>query len=746
MPLPIITVKNQLLLALEKKTPVVLKAPTGTGKSTQVPQYALDSGLFKKTILVLEPRRIAARMLAFRVASERGEKVGETVGFQTRFESAVSKKTKIRFITEGILPRMMLSDPKLESVSMVIFDEFHERSLSTDLGLALIKKLKNSDRPDLGVVVMSATIESEELQEYLQTDSVISMDEQLHPVTVDYRPPRAKESLWDAAAAAVRRICEDRDGDILVFMPGAYEIRKTVRAIESTVRKQKLQVYPLYGNLSVERQNAVMEPSDKRKVIVATNIAETSLTIPGIRHVIDSGLARIPRYDPARGFDSLHVHNISMASVKQRTGRAGREAQGSCIRLWKKSIDTTRPKHTDPEIIRVDMTETVLYMRMLGIADPLRFDWLRHPPAAALREAEKTCRDLALIDLETGEITSQGSLIASLPMHPRLAMILTRCAQRGAPEWGALAAAILSERPITTSKQALRNVMRDHGVQNDFVASALLIEEAHKRNYDPTACGDIGVNGSACRQVLRTQQFFNEMIYLHPQVSISESEEPKHIILAKAVAHAYPDHLAKRRDQGTLVCDIAGCGRGELAQESVVRKAPLLIAADIRETGNKQGRPSRTVLSLACEVKREWLEEMFPKRWETERVPVWNNIKKEVQGRERTCCMGVIIEEKNSDLVDQEALSNTLARNIIERKLKLSGWNKEAEELIGRIKKASEQNPEAAFPSFDKDNRQRAVYRLCKGHSRYAEVKSKPAAPVIWEMLTDQQRIILERS
>ncbi|MFP4418083.1 MAG: hypothetical protein ACLFSB_12495, partial [Chitinispirillaceae bacterium] len=311
---------------------------------------------------------------------------------------------------------------------------------------------------------------------------------------------------------------------------------------------------------------------------------------------------------------------------------------------------------------------------------------------------------------------------------------------RGGPEWGALAAALLSERPITTNKQALRNSAPE-GVQNDFLAMAALIGEAHRRDFDPGACSAIGVNGSAARQVLQTQQFFNELVYVHPNISIAEPSEGPEKILGRAILLAYPDRLARRRDQGTFVCEMRDDRRGELAQESTVRKAPFLVAADVRETRKGPAARSQAILSYACEVREDWLKELFADRWQTDTVPVWNNQTLRVEAREQTRCMGVLIEERKKELADEQkvAAGRVLAENILSRSLKLAGWAA-AQSLIGRIRKAAERNPEVKFPAFDEKLRREIVYRLCEGHSSYREVKEKAIVPIVEEMLSGEAK------
>ncbi|MFA5206729.1 MAG: helicase-related protein, partial [Lentisphaeria bacterium] len=447
--LPIHEIRNDLLAAAAQPgAQLLLAAPTGSGKSTQVPQYLADAGVIPGQILILQPRRLAARMLANRVATERGQAVGGEVGYQTRFDSRISEATRIRFITEGILPRLLLADPTLGGIGAVLFDEFHERSLTVDLGLALARRVQETHRPDLRLLVMSATLDTAALAAYLPRACGLRAEGRLHPVEIRYAGGTARTPVWDRAAEALAGLLmAGAGGDVLIFMPGAHEIRRTLDACRHRLGGADTLLLPLYGDLPPDQQDLVMRPAaGRRKVIVATNIAETSLTIPGVRHVIDSGLARIGRHDAGRGFNTLFVEAVSRAGADQRAGRAGREGPGICVRLWSQLEQNHRPAHDVPEVRRIDLAEAVLLLRTLGVADTRAFPWFEAPPAAALEAAERGLRDLGALDPVTGALTEQGARLAKLPAHPRLARLLDEAARRGCLREAALVAALLSER------------------------------------------------------------------------------------------------------------------------------------------------------------------------------------------------------------------------------------------------------------------------------------------------------------
>lgn len=739
--LPIFSIREQFLSALNICNRVIIKAPTGSGKSTQIPQILLDSGLVDGEILVLEPRRLAARMLANRVAAERGGTVGGETGFQTRYETMVSSQTRIRFITEGILPRLMLSDRLLKPISAVIFDEFHERSLTVDIGLALIRQLQQNFRPDLKLIVMSATLSGEMLEEYLMGAQTIVSEGRTFPVSVHHLTSAAKDAPWDGAAEAVRYLIGKQcDGDILIFMPGIYEIRKTAQLLKETSFGEPLQVMMLYGDLSAELQQQVMEPGIRRKIIVATNIAETSLTIPGVRHVVDSGLARINRYDQSRGFNTLYVEKISIDSADQRAGRAGREAPGSCIRLWSVSDHHGRACRTAPEISRVDLSEAVLQLKMLGFDDIRNFPWLESPEPLSIHAALELLQTVGAMDAD-GQLTKNGRAMAELPMHPRLGRLLIEASMRGVTKQGALAAALLTERPLFIGSPEFPEEIVSQSAGSDFEGIRLLINRIIQSRFDPALCAKYNINISALRQILRTEAYYLQICRKRGLYKQDNDAGPH--LLSQAVLMAYNDRLARRRDKGTLQCELAHGKRGDLDKDSLARKEQLLVITTVRELKSRQQTTPRVVLSLACSVDEGWLKECFPQRWQSISEYVWNTIRQAVEVKEQTVCCGVVIQENICIHPDVEKAGEVLAQNLIDRKLPLNGWGTDVHDYINRLQWLSTQFPERSLPSFGTEERELVIHELCRGEFRYDAVKDKPLIGFIKELLSwEQQRLV----
>jgi len=403
--LPIYDIRDELTAALKRSRRIILTAPTGSGKSTQVPQMLADMGVLDGSkVVILQPRRLATRLLAARVAEERNTRLGDEVGYQIRMESVCGPKTRIHFETEGILLRQMLSEPDLPGISAIVFDEFHERHVYGDVTLAQALRIQETTRPDLILIVMSATLDTRLLQPYMDPCEVVHSEGRAFPVTIEHiaKPLHPiHDKPWDAAVAAYEKATRDGNnpGDTLIFMPGGYEIQRTIDTLRNSSATKGALLLPLYGELPPREQDAAVARYDRKKIVVATNVAETSLTIDGIQLVIDSGLARVARFDPWRGINTLLIEHISHASADQRAGRAGRTAQGHTIRLWTEAEHAGRASHDLPEIKRVDPCEIILTLKALGVGEIENFNWLEAPEPKALERALTLLRDLGALDV-----------------------------------------------------------------------------------------------------------------------------------------------------------------------------------------------------------------------------------------------------------------------------------------------------------------------------------------------------------
>ena len=505
--LPIWKIHADILRTLQAGNRMVLVAPTGSGKTTQVPQMLLDAGIAgDRMIVVLQPRRVAARTVATRVAWERGGKLGAEVGYQIRFDDHTSLGTRICFVTEGILLRWLQDDRSLANIGAVIFDEFHERNLLSDVALALVKHLQQTQRPDLVMLVMSATLDAEPVAAYLNQCPILISEGQSYPVEVGYLSMPDQRPFTAQAAEAVERIINDEaPGDILVFMPGRGEINGTLDALRGMRTRERVTCIPLHGELEPQEQDRAFAPNALRKVIVATNVAETSITIDGIRHVVDSGVARVARYDAERGIGTLLLEPISRASADQRKGRAGRTAPGTCHRLWTVIGHKDREERNTPEIQRSDLAEVVLLLHSLGIREAATFDWLDKPDPQAVERAERLLTMLGA--LLNADLTAIGRQMLRLPMHPRYSRMLIEASQRGCVPDAALCAALVSGRDLLArldrddaETKAAREMFEDSG-DSDFLTLMRAYDFAKANGFSFDRCRGYGINAQVARQV-----------------------------------------------------------------------------------------------------------------------------------------------------------------------------------------------------------------------------------------------------
>ena len=710
--LPIWDIHSEITDTLAVQNRLVLAAPTGSGKSTQVPQIILDDVLCGGSkVVVLQPRRVAARSLARRVAWERSAKLGAEVGYQVRFENHTGPETKIEFITEGVLLRRLQDDPRLANVGAVLFDEFHERNLMSDLALGLVKNLQRTGRDDLKVVVMSATIETGPIARYLgQADDdpcrVLASDGRTFPVEIRFGKYRNRDPITEQAAGTVEQIIRDNSpGDILIFMPGMGEIRGTISAIGHRRLPEPVELIPLHGDLPPVDQDRAFGDSDRRKIVVATNVAETSVTIDGIRHVIDSGMARVARFDAERGFGTLLIEEISRASADQRAGRAGRTAPGTCHRLWTESGHLNRPGHNTPEIHRTDLSESVLMLHAAGIDKATQFDWLDKPNANAVAKAESLLHSLgALAKHDGGGLTDVGRAMLRLPMHPRPARMIVEGSRRDCINEAALCAAFMGGRNILIRSarddknvQAAQESFRD-GADSDFEVLMRAWQFANARRYNIDDCRAHGIHAGACREV---ESAYRQILRLakasdaRAAADRSKSTALRHCILA-----AFADQLCVRRDSGTLYCSLTEGRSGTLVRESVVRKSPLLVVGEIRQIAAR-GNQAQTLLSLAAAVELEWVRELFPGDLTTRAECGFDPGMKRVEAYEITRFRDLELGRARAKEADPQAAGQALAKACLGEWFTPKSFDHSIRQLIRRLNWLCAARPDLEFPPLD---------------------------------------------
>ena len=745
-PLPIDTLQDGLVAACGRVRRLVLRAPTGSGKSTRIPQMLLDLNLVQGQIVVLQPRRIAARLLAARIAQEREVRLGGEVGYQIRFERVESAQTRIKFVTEALLLRQMASDPELKGVGAVVFDEFHERNLHSDVALALARRLQETHRPDLLIMAMSATLDTDAVAKWLGSAETLAADGRAYPVQIEYThmPRNSTRPIWDAAADQVRRVLqEESEGDILVFMPGSYEIMRTIGAVRNLPESGGVDILPLYGELPPEEQDRAVKPSPGRKVIVATNVAETSLTIPGVRAVVDAGLARIARFDPHRGIDTLLVEPVSQASAEQRAGRAGRTGPGRCIRLWSQTDHEARPLREVPEIKRVDLSETILLLLSSGWGDAASFPWYEKPDDKALQRALTVLADLGAVDAQ-GKLTPIGRRMSVFPAHPRYARMLLAAGELDCVFEVCRIAGLAQGRDILFRKvddrteNARDSVEQEDG--SDFFPRLALLQRAIEMKFDADACDRFGVHGQAARQADQAARQFLRLAEGQGLPVSDRIADPAAI--RRCLLLGFSDRLAVRLDAGTLRCALVHGRTGELRRESSIRNAKLLVAAEVDEIQARGG--VTTYLSLATAIEEAWLLELFPSEFSTVNHVRYDATQRRVVTRVERRFRDLVLEAKERDDAPSDAASRILAEEVAAGRLELEKWDAPVDAWIRRVNFLSKHCPELGIPVFDDAARRMVIEEVCTGAVAYRDIRDRPVFGVVRGWLTHEQAMALD--
>jgi len=744
--LPIYDVTAELLAGIASTGRIVLAAPTGSGKSTQVPQILLDQAGIEGEIVVLQPRRLAARLLAKRVAFERGVKLGDEVGYQIRFENIVSAKTRIRFVTEAILLRQILEDPSLKGVGALVFDEFHERHLTSDLSLASALQTVQSKRSDLKLVVMSATLDIDTLEGFLAPCSRVETSGRMYPVEVSHAGSalgRDTAPVWERAAASFKKLVGAKhSGDVLVFMPGAFEIRKTIDAIQALSEARGYEVLPLHGELPPDAQDRAVTSGDVPKVIVSTNVAETSITIEGVRAVIDGGLARIARYDARRGINSILVEPISRASSEQRAGRAGRTGPGLCVRLWSEAEHEARSARDVAEVKRVDLSETVLMLAAAGISKLDQFEWYEAPSKQSLERAYGLLKDLGALD-SNSEITVLGRQMSRFPLHPRYARLLIEADRLGVMQDAALIAALSQGRPFYRAsrdgrvrREQIRQIEDHADVRSDYFVHLQAWEIARGAKFNANACSALGIHSAAARQAGAVAQ---QILQLAERVGLDmrsgalpDAEES----ICRCLLVAFSDHLALRNDRGTRRCKMVHERSGELRRESLV-ESELFVAAEIEER-ELRGDVS-VLLGLATKVEVEWLEETFPDDFNEGTGTSYDSTARRVVCRTERHFRDLVLHSKDQGDPDYDQAASLLAAEVVAGRLNLKKWDASVDNWIARVNFVAKHCPETEIAPIDEEARQLLIEQICHGALSYKEIKDRPVLNAVKEWISPEQ-------
>jgi ATP-dependent helicase HrpB len=763
--------------ALRDGPSLVIEAPPGAGKTTRVPRALLEAGLAgagRAEVLVLEPRRLAARLAARRVAEELGERPGETVGYQVRFEEVAGPRTRIRYVTEGLLTRRLLSDPALPGVGAVVLDEFHERHLPGDLALAFLRRLQSTARPDLKLVVMSATLDAEPVARFLSAPRLRSEGRRFEVAVEHLSPEEAArdERLEDRVARAVRRLHHpsgaERPGDVLVFLPGAAEIRRAREALAGWAEGAGVDVLPLHGDLPPEEQDRAVRPGSRPKVILSTNVAESSVTIEGVTAVIDSGLARVASHSPWSGLPTLEVKKVSRASAAQRAGRSGRTGPGQAVRLYTRHDHDTRPAFDAPEVRREDLAELLLTLAGLGLRPAAlrpgqderlgedELELFEAAPAAALEAGRTLLVRLGAID-EGGGLTALGRHMLPLPVHPRLARLAVEAARRGAAAEGAVLAALLGERDLRDRRVLEGGALPPTG-DSDLLELAHLFEQASRARFEPDRLRRLGVSPGAAQAVERSRRQLAGLARALP----GGTRPPDAAALDRALLHAtlaaYPDRVARRRAPGSDQVVLAGGGSARLDPASVVREAELLVALDAEERRvlrqAQGGRPlppgaagarAEVRVRIASAVTQEMLLDLFPDALRYEEGVSWNAAAERAESTERLLYLDLVLEESRAANPDPARLSARLVAEALARGVRSFAPEGALDGLTARMAFVAEHAPEVGIAPPSEADLSAALADAAAGRRSFAELREADLPGALLGRLDPRARAALER-
>lgn len=709
IPLPIDPHLPELVALAQTHHGLVLQAEPGAGKTTRFPAALLDA--LRGEVWVLEPRRLAARLAARRVAEERGEAVGESVGYEVRFERRCGPRTRLRFITEGVLTRRLASDPRaLDKVSAVVLDEFHERHLETDLALVLLERLRRLERPDLLLILMSATIDTAPLAAYLEAPAR-DVAGRLYPVSIDHQRTVERGRLEDQVASAVTRLIDEGlTGHVLCFLPGVGEIQRAERALAGLARAEGLAIYPLHGRLDQAQVEAALAPTRQRKVLLATNVAESSLTIDGVSAVIDAGLARVPSVSAQSGLPTLRLEPISRASAVQRAHRAGRQAPGRCLRLYTELDFQARPRQAAPALLREDLASLVLALRGAGVQDLSELRWLQPPPPATLQQAERLLVRLGALRPD-GTLSEIGRRLERLPLPVRAGRVLIEGAARGLGPLSADLAAIVSERSLR-SAAAEREPPPVRGL-SDALWLLDLLHEARRCGFRAGPLRGLGVDPQGARALDRVaRELARHLEGRERQLSHSDPD----LGLRLALLAGHPDRVAKR--QGGDRYALADGGGLTLAPQSSVRDAEWLVVLDALGLGGAGAGGGKARLASAIEA--DWLLELFPDelseasevRFESERErveAVWE------------LRYGALVLERSPEAGDPAQVGECLAAAAEAAGPRAFCDASELDALLKRLAFLGGQRPE--LPALDEAALREVIRELCAGRRSFGELR-----------------------
>ncbi len=755
--LPITEIRADLVAALDReRCRIVIEAPTGSGKSTQVPQYLLDAlDETSGEIWVLQPRKLATRALAKRVAYELGEPLGQRIGYQIRDEFVGGKNTRVRFVTEGILLRRLAEDATLRGIIAIVFDEFHERNVFSDLSLARAAQVQET-RPDLKLVLMSATLDSASLLDWLGEDAVgLRSDGRCYPVEEVFLPSRtagkkgASEKIWDHLAAASSQYFQKTPNalaeqqNVLIFLPGRFEIRKTHEALKRCKWTKDLEIHELFSELSPEKQDKALASGSARKIILSTNVAETSLTIDGVTLVIDSGLERRSSFDHRRQTQTLLIEPISQASAAQRAGRAGRVRPGTVLRMWSENSHHQRLPRVPAEIHRTDLSSCLLWLLASGVESLEEFPWFEAPEAEAFDKALQLLRELGAID-GSSRLTEIGRLMGRLPIAPRYARLAIEGAAQNSGSFFCLIAAMAESRDLFPH----RRFQQSHLMPEDFaepddctdwLALIRAWSQLKQLNFPYERCRDWGIHHQACREVDQLATRLCRTLRCPLPTAQTLFPAPPEEIVATTFLAAFADQLACKKSASTLACHVSG-GRSGSVEKGCVgagKEVGLFITNEMIEVA---GATVTTRLSKTTRVDPAVLKSTYPDDFQDVREAVYDEKERRVIGLIQKRFRDLVLDSRIDGQVPTDLAAELLAQQVLAGNLKLKRWDQKVDEFIGRVNCLHRHQPDYGIEAIDEDTRLLLVTEICQGATRYKEIKDRDPWPTLKSWVPSSMR------
>lgn len=718
--LPIDDVLPAVQQALRRSTALLLMAPPGSGKTTRVPPALLDLlPAEAPQVVVLEPRRLAARAAAARVAAELGSEVGRLVGYQVRGDSRVGAGTRVRFVTEGVLVRQLVRDPFLDGVGAVCLDEFHERHLEGDLALAMLAEARATVRPDLRLCVMSATLDPAPLRAFLPDAEVLEADGRLYPVRIVHLDRAAAEEPEVTVRQLVERALRDTTGDVLVFLPGVSEIARAEQALQNLARREDVMVLPLHGRLDAAAQDRAIRPQSRRKIVLATNVAESSLTIPGVTAVVDTGLCRELRFDRGRGVDVLRLERISRASAAQRAGRAGRTGPGVCYRAWTLAEERGMPAQSAPEVQRIDLGAAALLVRAFAGRDPGAFRWFEPPPAEGLAAAEALLREVGAVEAGSGVLSQVGRELLELPLPPRLAAVVRAGREHGCLLAAATAAVLLAD---------VDQLGRGDGADLRAVVDGFLVAE--ERAFPEHLCREFGLLPWQARQVAAGRDRL---------LGGARDRQRDTTRLGRCLLAGFPDRVARRSDGTTRHATMVG-GRG-LLLPAAADGQELVIALRLLETGRQQR--SRAVLTAAIEVAD--LAAVAPRSLREVISAELDAEAGRVVARREHCYRDLPLRTARGGDLPDGAAAEMLLPLLARDPWRWLGEQRELRRLLARVRWLAARAPDLGLPALDDTAVARAAAELLAGRPDLRVLRDADVAGLLLAQFEPAQRHALRQ-